>query len=75
MKIKILKTDKRLGVKAGEIYKSQRYPLDPQSKVTLLGREPDGYDPSCNQYIFEVAHWIAGQWMVIENNQYVPEVA
>jgi len=71
MKVKILETSERLGVKKGGIYKAQRYTYDPTEKVTLLSREPDGYDPGCNQYVNEVAFWIGGEWMVVENNTYV----
>lgn len=71
MRIKILKTNERLGVKEGEIYKAQRYTYDPTEKVTLLSREPDGYDPECNQYVCEVAFWIGGEWMVVEDNTFV----
>lgn len=53
MRVRIKETDNRLGVKAGEIYKAKRYWLDPD-KITLLAREPDGYDPCCNQYKHEV---------------------
>jgi len=73
MRIRILETDKRLGVKKGEIYKARRYHYDPQEKVTLLGREPDGYDPECNQYINEVAFWIDNQWMCVVDGQYIKE--
>ena len=73
MKVKILETSERLGVKAGEIYQAERYQYDPQEKVSLLARESDGYDPGCNQYFSEVAFWIQGQWMVVQGNQYVPE--
>ncbi|MEU2418847.1 hypothetical protein ABZ546_13805 [Brachybacterium paraconglomeratum] len=48
--VRIKRTDERLGVRAGEEYAAIRYWLDP-GKVTLLRRIPDGYDPSCNQYI------------------------
>ncbi len=75
MRVKILETDDRLGVKAGEIYEAKRYWLDPQEKVTLLGREGDGYDPGCNQYIHEVAFWIQDQWMIVQGTQFVPENA
>jgi len=54
MRVKILRTDDRLGVKAGEIYSAKRYWLDPQTKVELIAREPDGHDPCCNQYFSEV---------------------
>ena len=54
VQIKILKTDDRLGVKAGEIYDAKPYTYDPQSKWELIGRVPDGYDPSCTQYKSEV---------------------
>ena len=73
MRVKILKTDDRIGIKCGEIYNAERYRLDPYEKVSLLSREPDGYCPDCNEYTHNVAFWIQGQWMVIENNTYVPE--
>lgn len=50
MKVRILKTDERLGIKAGEIYKAYRYRYDPE-KVVLDSRVPDGYDPMCTQYL------------------------
>ena len=60
-------------IKEGEVYEARRYQLDPQEKVTLIGREPDGYDPECNQYINEVAFWMQGKWMMVtDNGQYVP---
>jgi len=52
MKVKILKTDTRLRIKAGEIYEATSY--DAGSKVALLARVPDGFDPSCGQYRSEV---------------------
>lgn len=73
MKVKILETDKRLGIKKGEIYKAERYRYDPHEKISLLSREPDGYEPMCNQYLSDVAYWMQGQWMVIRDNTYVPE--
>lgn len=54
MFVRIKKADKRLGTKAGEVYEAARYWLDPMSKVTLIARVPDGYDPSCNEYIYNV---------------------
>jgi hypothetical protein len=73
MRVKILSDDERLGIKKGEIYNAERYRYDPYEKITLLGREPDGYDPSCNQYNTDVAYWMQGQWMVIEDGIYVPK--
>jgi len=74
MRVKVLETNERLGVKEGEIYSAKRYWLDPQSKVTLLAREPDGYNPECNQYVSEIAIWMhPGEWMVVRNNVFVPE--
>ena len=73
MRVKILETDDRLGIKAGEIYSAQRYQYDPHEKISLMAREPDGYDPECNQYKYEVAYWMQGKWMVLEGNTYVPE--
>lgn len=48
--IENLVNDRRLGLKAGEVYEAALYTLDP-GKVTLLARIPDGYDPQCNQYV------------------------
>ena len=62
MQIMILTTDKRLGVKAGEIYEAKRYQYDPHEKYSLIARIPDGYDPSCNQYIDGVATKVRGVW-------------
>ena len=75
MKIKILETNKRLGVVAGEVYQAKRYHMDPTEKYELLGREPDGHDPECSQYINEVATWIQKQWMVVDDSgRYVPHL-
>jgi len=74
MRIKVLETDTRLGIKAGEIYEGQRYGYD-ASKISLIARVPDGYDPFCNLYMHEAAYWIKNQWMVIgSGGQYVPEI-
>jgi len=59
MIVEILKTDKRLGVKAGQIYQAEKYWLDPD-KVTLLRRltkkerKPIGKEPLVNQYTSDV---------------------
>ena len=53
MKVKVLKTDTRLGVKENEVYEAVKYPLD-SSKVILESRVPDGYDPMCTHYWYEV---------------------
>lgn len=73
MKVKILETDERLGVTAGEIYEAKRYFFDPTEKLTLISRIPDGYDPMCNMYTHEVAYLFGDNWKIIEGNIYVPE--
>jgi len=40
-------------VKAGEVYVAHAYALD-ETKVTLVARVPDGWDPGVNQYRYEV---------------------
>ena len=54
LKIKILKDIPHLDIKKGEVYEAKAYWLDPSSKYTLIGRVPDGFDPSCNVYRSEV---------------------
>ena len=54
MKVKILKDCKHTGIKKGEIYEAKRYWLDPNSKLELLSRIPDGKDPSCAEYLYNV---------------------
>ena len=54
MFVEILKTDDHTGVKSGEVYEAERYWLDPQCKVTLLSRIPDGHNPSANEYFENV---------------------
>ena len=73
MQYKILKDDERLGIKAGEIYEGERYKYDPQTKVSLLYRIPDGYKPECNMYLDDVAHKFKGRWKVIKNNTFIDE--
>lgn len=55
--VRVLRSDERLGVMAGEEYEAIAYWLDPGEKVTLLRRIPDGHEPECNQY------WDTVQWM------------
>ena len=50
MKVRILKTDKRLGLTEGEVYEAKPYSLDPWGKFELLARVPDGFDPDCTAY-------------------------
>jgi hypothetical protein len=66
----ILTTDKRLGVKAGEVYEARRYQYDPHEKYSLIARIPDGYDPSCNQYIDCVATKVRGVWCRVVNGAF-----
>lgn len=54
MRVRIKKTCEHTGIKEGEIYKAERYSGDPMSKVVLLSREPDGYDPCCTEYFYNV---------------------
>lgn len=54
LKVKILEDITHVGLKKGEVYEAKSYWLDPSSKYTLIGRVPDGYDPSCNVYRSEV---------------------
>ena len=54
MQVRLKESCKRLGIKKGEVYEAVRYALDPMSKVSLLKRVPDGFDPECNAYISEV---------------------
>ena len=70
MEVLILKSDKRLGIKAGEVYNSYPYHFD-RNKIVLDSRIPDGYDPSCAQYKDEVATKIKGTWCKVINNTYV----
>lgn len=53
MQVKIKKTDESLGIKEGEVYIVSRYPYD-DNKYILESRVPDGYDPCCYVYLFEV---------------------
>lgn len=60
MIVEILKTDKHVGVKRGQIYEAKRYWLDPMEKVTLIRRlnkrtrKPIGKPPECNQYFYNI---------------------
>lgn len=48
----IVDGDPRFGLEPGDIVRCVKYPYD--SKVTVLFREEDCYDPSCNQYMTDV---------------------
>jgi len=54
MLVQVKESDKRLGVKKGEVYVAEQYHLDPHEKCTLLRRLPDMHEPMCNQYWHEV---------------------
>lgn len=69
MQVLILKTEQRLGVKAGEVYEASTYRYDPE-KVSLDGRVPDGYDPGCNQYKSSIGVKIRGSWHKVVDNCY-----
>lgn len=44
--------DEGFGLSAGDLLLSIDYPLD--SKITVLARLSDGFDPRCNQYLANV---------------------
>jgi len=48
--VTILEDCPRTGIKKDEQYIAKVYWLDPQEKVTLLERIPDGWKPDCNEY-------------------------
>ncbi len=50
MIVEILRTCENTGVKKGEKYNAMAYKYDPNEKVTLLSRIPDGMEPMCNEY-------------------------
>ena len=52
MIVRIKKTDKRLKLKEGELYKA--YNWRGAGKVVLTSRIPDGFDPEVSQYHEEV---------------------
>lgn len=54
MIVRIKEDDPRFGLTAGELYRAERYWLDPHIKYTLLSRIPDGWDPECNAYTHQV---------------------
>jgi hypothetical protein len=45
--------DSRFGLAAGDIVRTLRYPWD--TKVSVLFRESDGFEPECSQYLRDVA--------------------
>jgi hypothetical protein len=50
----ILLNIKHTGIKDGEIYEAEPYQLDPSSKVILLRRVADGFDPCCTEYRYNI---------------------
>ena len=54
MRVRIKKSCEHTGVKEGEVYEAIPYGIDPGSKVSLLSRVPDGKDPECNEYRYNV---------------------
>lgn len=51
--VKLKNDDKRFKLKAGDLLEVEPYWLDP-SKYTVIQRIPDGYNPECNVYSYEV---------------------
>jgi len=51
--------DPRFGLAAGDVLVCEPYWLDPGLKLTVLYREADGLDPSCNVYRQQV-HKVRG---------------
>lgn len=54
MLVKLKKDEPRFKIFAGDIFEAEPYWLDPQTKVSLLKRISDGYDPECNEYMSNV---------------------
>jgi len=48
--IMIMKNCKQSRVKKGEVYETEPYQYDPNGKVVLLARVPDGYCPDTTEY-------------------------
>ncbi len=46
----VARWDARFGLTAGDVLVCEPYWLDPGVKLTVLYREPDGFDPQCNMY-------------------------
>ena len=51
--------DPRMGLSAGDVLLCVPYWLDPD-KLTVLGREVDGFDPRCNVYRSQVERDLSG---------------
>lgn len=62
MRVKILKDDKRYGLKAGDIYQAKRY-YNGYDKITLTYREKDGFEPKCHQIRDNLQFWVNGRWL------------
>lgn len=69
MEVLILRSCKQTGVKSGEVYTARRRAHS--SKIELLERVPDGHDPSCLEYMSNVAVKIQGNWHKVVDNCYV----
>lgn len=54
MRVSILRDCKHTGVLKGEIYKAKPFWQDPSNKVELLERMPDGFDPCCTEYRYNI---------------------
>lgn len=50
----LLNDDPRMGLQAGDLLLCEPYWLDPASKVSVIKRLSDGFDPGCNQYRSDV---------------------
>ena len=53
-KYRLIEDEPRFGLSAGDVLLCEPYWLDPDTKLTVLARESDGFDPECNVYRCEV---------------------
>jgi hypothetical protein len=50
MIVELLKSEPRFKIKKGQRFYAKPYSLDPSSKVELLSRVSDGFEPNCTEY-------------------------
>ena len=60
MKVKIKEDDNQFELRKDDVYEAEMYD---DSKVSLIKRDPDGFDPQCNAYIHDVLFLVGGEWV------------
>lgn len=63
--VRFKEDDERFKIKKGDVFTAERHGYEPDCKIVLLNRIPDGFDPSCSAYNHQVEIFNKGRWFKI----------